>query len=176
MGCYTSVVKSFPPPSPFLWSGLLRVTADTAFILPISMKPAVLLSRFYSTDVNSKTNKTLEEIKNLMTHVLRQMLLIYTVTLIRPSCAGTLQLQRLLKSSALYGGERSPSCSDRFIAGGGGAFLCPLNRRLCQPHCRSWRRAKKKGNCLTTPEINPPTIRRLSGPQHIVHSDLANAK
>jgi len=87
------------------------------------MKPAVLLSRFYSTDVNSKTNKTLEEIKNLMTHVLRQMLLIYTVTLIRPSCAGTLQLQRLLKSSALYGGERSPSCSDRFIAGGEAPFF-----------------------------------------------------
>jgi hypothetical protein len=97
------------------------VTADTAFILPISMKPAVLLSRSYSTAVNSETNKTSEKKKSDDTRFPSNASHLHSDS--HKGCRyGRLvqahySLQRLLKSSALYGGERSPSCSDRFIAG-----------------------------------------------------------
>jgi hypothetical protein len=45
----------------------------------------------------------------------------------------------------------------------GGAFRCPLNRRLRQPQCRFWRGAKKETVCLrqkSTP--NSPAVRTVT--------------
>ena len=154
MGCYTSVVKVFSP-TPFLWSVLLRVTSrlPSFYQSPwsqqcFSLDFIVLMSRV-------KQTKNFWG-KKLMTHAFLQMLHIYIVKLIKGTDkAVTMSLNVLWRQTATLAPlkflrilRRSEvSVMLRPFYSRGGALQCPLNSRMCQPHCRSWRNEKEKNVC-----------------------------